>query len=190
VKKPKPFGIALTDCNAAFVHYEKVGKSRKEFIVSEELTPRDPDQGDLLKICKSLNEHRAKYVVIGGMAMVLHGFNRGTEDIDLLVDKATENIVLLKKALSILPDNAVREVINSDIEEYEVVRVADEIVVDLMGSTCGIDFKSAENQIEWHELEGVKIPFASVELMLKTKQTLREKDEIDRVYLKRILGKL
>ena len=59
------------------------------------------------------------------MAMVLHGFNRGTEDIDLLVDKTTENIVLLKKALSILPDNAVREIRDHDIEEYGVVRVAD-----------------------------------------------------------------
>ena len=124
------------------------------------------------------------------MAMVLHGFNRGTEDIDLLVDKVASNISLLKKALSILPDNAVREVINTDIEEYGVVRVADEVVVDLMGRACGIDFKSAESQIEWHELEGVKIPFASAELMLKTKQTLREKDEIDRLYLKRILGQL
>jgi hypothetical protein len=96
----------------------------------------------------------------------------------------------LKKALSILPDNAVKEVINTDIEEYGVVRVAGEVVVDLMGSACGIDFKSAESQIEWLELEGVKIPFASAELMLKTKQTLREKDEIDRLYLKRILGQL
>jgi len=122
--------------------------------------------------------------------MVLHGFNRGTEDIDLLVDKVASNISLLKKALSILPDNAVREVINTDIEEYGVVRVADEVVVDLMGSACGIDFNSAESQIEWHELDGVKIPFASAELMLKTKQTLREKDEIDRLYLRRILGKL
>jgi len=128
--------------------------------------------------------------VIGGMAMVLHGFNRGTEDIDLLVDKVGANIALLKKALSILPDNAVREVLDNDVEEYGVVRVADEVVVDLMGSACGIDFKSAESQIEWHELEGVKIPFASAELMLKTKQTLREKDEIDRVYLRRILGQL
>jgi hypothetical protein len=110
--------------------------------------------------------------------------------IDLLVDKVASNISLLKKALSILLYNAVREVINTDIEEYGVVRVANEVVVDLMGSACGIDFKSAENQIEWHELEGVKIPFASAELMLKTKQTLREKDEIDRLYLRRILGKL
>jgi DNA polymerase III delta subunit len=124
------------------------------------------------------------------MAMVFHGFNRATEDIDLLVDKVASNISLLKKALSILPDNAVKEVINTDIEEYGVVRVAGEVVVDLMGSACGIDFKSAESQIEWLELEGVKIPFASAELMLKTKQTLREKDEIDRLYLKRILGQL
>ena len=122
--------------------------------------------------------------------MVLHGFNRGTEDIDLLVDKLASNIALLKKALSILPDNAVREILDTDIENYGVVRVADEVVVDLMGSACGIDFKSAESQIEWHELEGVKIPFASAELMLKTKETLRDKDEIDRLYLKRILGKL
>ncbi|MDA7822593.1 hypothetical protein N9A58_03290 [Opitutales bacterium] len=124
------------------------------------------------------------------MAMVLHGFNRGTEDIDLLVDKVASNISLLKKALSILPDNAIRDVLDSDVEKYEVVRVADEVVVDFMGSACGIDFKSAESQIEWHELEGVKIPFASAELMLKTKQTLREKDEIDRLYLRRILGQL
>ena len=124
------------------------------------------------------------------MAMVLHGFNRGTEDIDLLVDKASTNIALLKKALSILPDNAVREVLDNDMEEYGVVRVVDEVVVDLMGSACGIDFNSAQSQIEWHEIDGVKIPFASAELLLTTKQTLREKDEIDRLYPRRILGQL
>jgi hypothetical protein len=122
------------------------------------------------------------------MAMVLHGFNPGTEEIDLLVDKTTENIVLLKKALSILPDNAVREIRDHDIEEYGVVRVADEVVVDLMGSACGIDFQKASSEIEWHELDSVKIPFASAKLMLQTKQTLREKDEIDRLYLRQILG--
>jgi predicted nucleotidyltransferase len=189
-KKQKPYGIVLKGCNEVLHPCVKENKSRKEFIVSEELASRDPEPSDLVKICKALNEQGVKYVVIGGMAMVLHGFNRGTEDIDLLVDKVASNISLLKKALSILPDNAIRDVLDSDVEKYEVVRVADEVVVDLMGSACGIDFKSAESQIEWHELEGVKIPFASAELMLKTKQTLREKDEIDRLYLRRILGKL
>lgn len=158
------------------------------FIVSEELIQRDPDQEDLLKICKSLDEHGAKNLVIGGMAMIPQGFNRGTEDIDLLVDKAASNIALLRKDLSILPDNAASDALDSDVEKYKVVRVADEVVVDLMGSACGIDFQSAKNRIEWHEINEIKIPFASAELMLKTKQTLREKDEIDLLYLKRILG--
>lgn len=153
-----------------------------------ELEPRDPESGDLLRICDSLNRAGARYVVIGGMAMVLHGFNRGTEDIDLLVDRTVENIARLREALSILPDNAVREVRDSDIEDYGVVRVADEVVVDLMGSACGIHFEDAENDIDWRDIEGVRIPFASPVLLLKTKQTVREKDEIDRHYLNRLLS--
>lgn len=50
----------------------------------------------------------------------------------------------------------------------------------------GINFKSAENHIELHEINGVKIPFTSPELMLETKHTLCAKDEIDRLYLRKI----
>lgn len=155
--------------------------------MESDLEPRDPESGDLLKVCAALNAAGADYIVIGGMAMVAHGFNRGTEDIDLLVDRAVENIRKLRQALSILPDNAVREVRDSDIEEYGVVRVADEIVVDLMGAACGIDFHSAKDRIVWKEFEGIRIPFATPELLLQTKQTVREKDAIDRLYLTRIL---
>lgn len=158
------------------------------FTMEDQLEPRDPESGDLLRICASLNKAGARYVVIGGMAMVLHGFNRGTEDIDLLVDRTVENIARLREALSILPDNAVREVRDTDIEDYGVVRVADEVVVDLMGSACGIHFEEVAGEIDWRVIEGVRIPFASVGLMLRTKQTVREKDEIDRLYLKRILA--
>lgn len=156
--------------------------------MDKELESRDPESGDLLKICSALNKAGADYVVIGGMAMVAQGFNRGTEDIDLLVDRAVANIEKLRQALAILPDNAVREVGDHDIEVYGVVRVADEVVVDLMGSACGIDFKSAREMVDWQEIEGVKIPFASPELLLQTKQTVREKDAIDCLYLNRILA--
>ena len=153
-----------------------------------DLESRDPESGDLLKICAALNAAGAAYIVIGGMAMVAHGFNRGTEDIDLLVDRAVENMAKLRQALSILPDNAVRDVKDTDIEDYGVVRVADEVVVDLMGAACGVDFAAAKEQIEWMEFEGVRIPFASPELLLKTKATVREKDAIDCLYLRRILS--
>jgi hypothetical protein len=72
--------------------------------------------------------------------------------------------------------------------EYGVVRVADEVVVDLMGAACGIDFQTAQDRVVWKEFEGVRIPFATPELLLETKQTVREKDAIDRLYLKRILS--
>lgn len=150
--------------------------------------PRDPESGDLLKICRALNAAKARYVVIGGMALVYHGFNRGTEDIDLLVDRAASNIARLRAALAVLPDNAAAQLEDTDIETYGTVRIADEVVVDLMGSACGIDFAQAVTMIEVAEFEGVRIPFASAELLLKTKQTVREKDAIDRLFLERLLA--
>ena len=50
---------------------KKISKSKGEFIVSEELASRDPEPSDLVKICKSWT-----IFVIGGMAMVLHGFRK------------------------------------------------------------------------------------------------------------------
>lgn len=150
--------------------------------------PRDPESGDLLRICKALNEQGAKYIVIGGMAIVYHGYLRGTEDIDLLVERTDENIAKLKESLSILPDNAVSEMRDSDLETYGTVRIADEVVVDLMSSACGIDFENASSMVEEAEIEGVLIPFANLELLLKTKQTVREKDKLDRLFLKRLLA--
>jgi hypothetical protein len=54
---------------------------------------RPPTLEDLLKLCRELNARRAKYVVIGGMAMIQAGFVRGTEDIDLLIDASTDNVL-------------------------------------------------------------------------------------------------
>jgi len=153
----------------------------------EPTEPRDPESGDLLKICQALNEAGARYIVIGGMAVVYHGFHRGTEDIDLLVDRTEDNISKLRISLAKLPDNAISQMRDSDLEEYGTVRIADEVVVDLMSSACGIDFQEASSMVEVVEIEGVTIPFASPELLMKTKQTVREKDAIDRLFLQRLI---
>ena len=66
-----------------------------------------------------------------------------------------------------------------------VVRVADEILVDLMLSTCGISYEQAKDEIEWKEIDDVPIPFATATLLLKMKQTGREKDRLDLMFLER-----
>ena len=93
------------------------------------LESRPPLLEDLLKICRALNERGARYVVVGGMAVIHAGFVRATEDIDLLVDASADNFERIREALSVLPDQAVRDVQPTDLERYAVVRVADEVVV-------------------------------------------------------------
>lgn len=148
---------------------------------------RPPTLEDLLHLCRGLNQAGAKYIVIGGMAIIHLGFIRATEDIDLLVDSSPQNQELVRQALMTLPDQAVREMTETDLDEYQVVRIADEIVVDLMKTACGIAYSEASRGTEWAEVEGVAIPFASAKLLWKLKQAPRAKDEIDRAFLRALL---
>lgn len=59
--------------------------------------------------------------------MILHGFVHTTKDVDLLVDPSDANVVAIKRALSLLPDNAVEDIALSDVREHTVVRVVDEV---------------------------------------------------------------
>jgi len=149
---------------------------------------RPPILEDLLSLCRELNARKAKYLVIGGMAMIPAGFVRGTEDIDLLIESSAENQAAIRKALEILPDKAVRDLQEGDLERYVVVRVADEIVVDLLLSAGGIGYAEASGGILVVELQGVPIPFASPALLFRMKQTGGEKDALDLLFLKELLS--
>jgi len=153
------------------------------------LESRPPTISDLVGLCAALNAEKAKYVVIGGMAMIQVGFVRATVDIDLLIEISKENQERIRNALMNLPDQAVRDMRPDDIDRYTVVRISDEFVVDIMGKACGIDYGQARNGIEQVSIDGVSIPFANTELLWKLKQTEREKDELDRMFLRELLGK-
>ena len=148
---------------------------------------RPPDERDLVALARELNRLGAKYVVIGGVAINRLGFVRATLDIDLLIARDRANQLLVRQALEILPDKAVRELApDEDLASWVVVRVNDEITVDLMTEASGIRFEEAAAEIEWVELAGERIPFASARLMLRFKRgSVRDKDVIDRKFLER-----
>lgn len=146
---------------------------------------RPPTIEDLLSVCRRLNEEGAKYLLIGGFAMNYYGLTRTTEDIDLLIDPSADNISKIKISLSFLPDNAIKEIALDDVSKYEVVRVADEIVIDLLKKACEITYEKAD--IEYFEFRGVRIPIADLSTMIKTKQGIREKDKQDLLFLMTIL---
>jgi hypothetical protein len=148
---------------------------------------RDPTLEDLANLCRALNEAGARYLIVGGFAIRAAGFARNTQDVDLLVETTLENEALVFKALMTLPDQAIREVKPGEVGQYGVVRVADEILVDLMKSGCGVDYAAAIKDAVFREIEGVRIPFASPMTLWRMKQTPRAKDIPDRLFLRQLL---
>ena len=148
---------------------------------------REPTLEDVVNLCRALNEAGARYLIVGGFAIRAAGYTRQTMDVDLLVETVPENEARVIEALMSLPDQAVREIRPGEIAEYGVVRVADEILVDLMKSGCGIDYAEAIKDAVYREIEGVRIPFASPMTLWRMKQTVREKDIPDRLFLRKLL---
>jgi hypothetical protein len=152
---------------------------------SNELESREPTVEDLRNLCRELNQRGAKYVVVGGFAIRAANYIRQTMDIDLIVAADTENEAKVFSALSTLPDNAVRELQPGELLQYNVIRVADEILVDLMRSAGGIDYEEASKHVVVREVGGVPIPFASPQLLWRMKVvTHREKDAGDLFFLR------
>lgn len=156
-----------------------------EFTQDKPESTRPPCLDDLLLICENLNQRSARYVVVGGLAIFQQGLARLTDDVDLLIDPDPANVEKVIDALACMPDQASLEVNRNDVANYTVVRINDEITIDLMGSACGVDYARAESMIDWREVKGVRIPFASPELLWITKQTHREKDALDRAFLRK-----
>jgi hypothetical protein len=131
---------------------------------AENLISRPPTEEDLVALCRELNQRGAKYVVVGGLAIIAAGLPRMTADVDLMVAADLENEAKVYAALSTLPDNAVRELQPGELQKYSVIRVGDEILVDLMRTVGGIDYAEAAKHVVVRELGGVPIPFASPQL--------------------------
>ena len=144
-------------------------------------------QKELVRLCTKLNQERVRYVIVGGCAVILHGYLRTTYDIDVLVDPSAENIGRLKKALhDLFGTEEVLEIREDDIERYAVVRVApesEEIVVDLIGEIGNITFDSAAKDIQELEVEETKIPVCGLLTLIETKKGVRPKDKEDLLFL-------
>ena len=152
---------------------------------AQELESREPTVEDLRDLCRELNQRRAKYLVIGGFAMRAANYNRTTMDVDLMVAADAENEAKVFAALATLPDNAVRELQPGELQKHNVIRIGDEILVDLLRSAGGIEYAEAATDVVVREVDGVPIPFASPRLLWRMKAvTHREKDTDDLLFLR------
>jgi hypothetical protein len=128
--------------------------------------------------------------LIGGYALNALGYQRATTDIDLLLRPTVDQGERTRRALLTLPDRVAAELEPAWFAEAQTIRVADAFVVDLMFSACGESLDSLAAHIVTIALDGVAIRTLDLEGLLKTKQTARDKDGLDRVVLERAIEAL
>lgn len=145
--------------------------------------PEDP----LARVCDLLNREGARYVVVGGQAGILHGLVRTTEDVDLLIEESDENYARVIRALSNLADGAAAELTPDDLRDNVVVKVADEVEVDISRRAWTVDYVEAARDALAVDIEGVRIPYASLPALIRSKSTYREQDRADLVRLEALL---
>ena len=156
----------------------------------EDKTARPAGVDDLKLLLRAFNAHGVEYLLIGGYALYALGYQRGTTDIDVVLRPTLEQGERVRSALLLLPDRVAEELLPQWFVEGETIRVADAFVVDLMFNACGETYESLQPHAVTIDFDGVAIRTIDIEGLLKTKQSSRDKDKLDRVVLERALAEL
>lgn len=138
-----------------------------------------PEAHPLLRVCALLNGQAARYLVIGGRACILHGLIRTTEDVDILIEGSEENCRKVIAALSQLADGAAAELTPRELIENVVVKVADEVEVDVSTHAWKVTYAEAIGTACETVLDGIRIPYLGLDSLIASKQTCRERDRLD-----------
>mgnify|MGYP001590447199 CR=1 FL=1 len=140
----------------------------------------------LLKVCKLLNANHAKYVVIGGVALNLHGLIRATMDIDLLIPKDIKNTKEVLDTLKNLAFGIASELDPADVTNKPITIIGDIPRVDLLTVANKIKYEDAINTVKTIRIDGIKITYVDIDTLIKTKETGRLQDKADIERLKKI----
>ena len=135
----------------------------------------------LAQACALLNEHGARYVLVGGVAVQLWGSARATQDIDILIEPTVENAGLVLDAIMELAGSwgLARDLLAEDVAKRPVTIVGDRPRVDILTVAFTVHFAEAARDARIFEVDGVTISAASIDHLIASKQTGRLRDAAD-----------
>ena len=91
----------------------------------------------------SFQSHDVRYVVIGGIAAVLHGVPRATFDLDVLIEASPDNATRLLAALEAAGFGTATLTTPEDLLSHEITVFNDRVRIDVQTSTPGLAFPDA-----------------------------------------------
>ena len=138
-----------------------------------------------------LNEHKAKYVLVGGWAVIFEGYSRNTGDMDILVEREEKNA---DKILAVIKDflgSTIGFEKEDFLKEENVIMMGrPPFRIDILTDISGVSFKEAYESSKIYEDGGLKIRCIHINELIKNKKaTGRLKDLGDVDMLEKILKK-
>ena len=136
---------------------------------------------------RALSAERVEYLLVGGYAMGIHGFNRATGDVDFWVRPTPENAARVMRALTAFgaPLQGLREADLVSPRTVFQIGVAPERI-DILTSVSGVEFDAAWSQRVTRTLDGIEVPVIGRSALVQNKRASgRPKDRIDLEWLER-----
>ncbi len=91
----------------------------------------------------ALEKNKVKYVIIGGVAAILHGVPRMTGDIDIFIDTSRDNALCMLNTLADLGYETTELVTPDGLVAVKFLIFENGIKIDVMLDIPGLDFATA-----------------------------------------------
>ena len=150
---------------------------------------------DFLEYIKLLDKHDVEYMLVGGMAVNLHGYRRSTGDMDIFVNPTTNNhkkMKLVHRDFGMFMGE-MEDIKNFlDTSKYDVYTFGvSPIQIDVMTACKGLDFKQAyKKSVQFIADNNISVQVISYNDLIKAKNTAsRARDKADIEELKKIESK-
>lgn len=154
---------------------------------------RHMDFDEILEVFGALDRQKVEYVLVGGVAVGLHGFERATSDVDLFVRPTDANVARLRAALDdVFRDKSLEEISATDLAgDYPTIRYGPpdaDYSIDILGR-LGSEIAFDDLEYETVRLGGVNVRLATPRTLYRMKRdTVRPIDRIDAEVLRDAFG--
>ncbi len=134
-------------------------------------------------VFSSLQSHKVKYVVIGGIASVLHGVPRATFDLDILIEATPANAERLLEALKDAGLGTASLITAEGLLAHEITIFKDRVRVDVQTRTPGMTFAEAWKRRETVDFGGQEFYVVSKEDLIASKRAAGREIDLEDVRL-------
>ena len=137
----------------------------------------------LQDVFASFQKHDVRYVVIGGIAAVLHGVPRATFDLDILIETTLNNAERLLDSLLEANLGTASLISAEELLAHEITVFQDRVRIDVQTTTPGLVFEEAWKNREVVNYRGQVIFIVSKSDLIASKKASGREVDLEDVRL-------